>query len=119
MTRPDEPATDSVLRVQRDVHPSWVVVTLTGELDLGTLPQAEREVLAAEDTAPDTLRVDLSGLSFMDSSAVRLVLQSDARARAAGRRLVVACGQGLPRRMFDLLGLADRLELVDGFEEAG
>lgn len=119
MTGPDERELDSVLTVQREVYPSWVVVTLTGELDLSTLPQAEREVLAAEATAPDMLRVDLSGLSFMDSSAVRLVLQADARARAAGRRLVVACGQGLPRRMFNLLGLADRLELVDRFEEAG
>lgn len=119
MTGPDEPAADSLLTVQRDLYPAWVLVTLSGELDLSTLPQAEREVLAAESTAPDTLRIDLSGLSFMDSSAVRLVLQADARARAAGRRLVVACGQGLPRRMFDLLGLADRLELVDGFEEAG
>jgi anti-sigma B factor antagonist len=117
MTGPDEHVLDSVLTVRREVAGSMVVVTLTGELDLSTLPQAEREILAAEDTAPAVLLVDLSGLGFMDSSAVRLVLQADARAHATGRRLAVACGRGLPRQMFDLLGLDDRLELVDGPEE--
>lgn len=119
MTGPDEHAIDSVLTVRREVTASKLVVALTGELDLTTLPQAEREILAAEDAAPAVLLVDLAGLDFMDSSAIRLVLQADARARTAGRRLAVACGHGLPRQMFDLLGLDNRLELVHGPEEIG
>lgn len=109
----------SILGVERAVSATAVTLTLTGELDLTTLPMAEREVLAAQDTDATVILVDLSGLEFMDSSAVRLVLQADERARAAGRRLAVACGQGLPRRLFEMLGLHTRLDLVDGPEQLG
>lgn len=108
----DAESSASVLRIHREGDPPTVV--LHGELDITTLPQAEREVEAAEEAAPSTLVIDLSALEYVDSSGVRLVLLADGRARAEGRRLAVRLGTGLARRVFDLLGLLDRLDLVDG-----
>ena len=56
--------------------------------------------------------IDLSGLTFVDSSGVRLVLLADDRARAAGRRLAVRLGTGHALRVFQALGILDKLDVL-------
>lgn len=102
------------LRVRRDDEDGRVLLTFAGDLDLSTLPDAERAVRDAEAAAPPVLQLDLSGLDFIDSSGVRLVLQAEARARGSGRRLAVALGTGRSLRLFEVLGLVDRLDVVPG-----
>jgi len=124
MTRPAEPAgsdtgaadpaASAVLGIECDLDGASAVLTFTGELDIATLADAEQAVCAAEATRPGTLLIDLSALDFVDSSGVRLVLQALARARDDGRRLAVVLGNGRSRRLFDVLGLIDRLDVVDG-----
>ncbi|HVL83353.1 MAG TPA: STAS domain-containing protein [Pseudonocardia sp.] len=104
---------DGGLRVTREDVAGTLVLRFTGCLDLNGLPVAEREVRAAEEYAPAVLLLDFSTLEFVDSSGVRLVLQAEERAAAAGRRLRVALGTGLPRRLFQVLGLLDRLDLAE------
>lgn len=111
---PGEPI--DTLRVERRDTEHDVRLTLLGELDISTLPDAERAVGMAEETAP-VLVLDLGGLTFCDSSGVRLVLLADQRARAAGRQLVVDLGNGPARRVFAALGLFDRLRLADGADD--
>lgn len=115
---PAQPSSEIVgaLHVQRDVGGPVAALTFTGELDVATLAEAEQAVTEAERTGPGVLLVDLSGLGFVDSSGVRLVLQADARARAAGRRLAVVLGAGRSLRLFEVLGLVHRLDVVDGRE---
>lgn len=88
------------------------VVALHGELDISTLAEATALVESAEATAPPVLVVDLSGLSFVDSSGVRLVLLADRRARDAGRALRVRLGRGPALRVFQALGLEKKLDVV-------
>ena len=103
---------DSLL-VQRTDDGAGVVIAFTGELDIATLAVAEEALAAEEQRAPGLLTVDLSGLDFVDSSGVRLVLRADARAREAGRRLAVLLGHGPSRRLFEVLGLLTRLDVRD------
>lgn len=87
-------------------------VVLRGELDIATLDDAGRLIEAAEADAPPVLVLDLSALTFVDSSGVRLALLADDRARAAGRRLAVRLGTGQALRVFQVLGLLDKLDIV-------
>lgn len=100
----------------------WVVRTsvadrlelvLRGELGSDTLPIAQREVAAAEADAPPVLVLDLARLQYVDSSGVRLVLLAQYAADDANRRLAVRLGHGRARRMFDILGITSRLEVLD------
>lgn len=89
------------------------VVTLRGDLDISTLGDATALVEAAEATSPPVLVIDLSGLSFVDSSGVRLVLLADRRAREDGRRLRIRLGTGPALRVFRALGLDEKLDTLD------
>lgn len=91
-----------------------VRVRLQGELDIATAPEADDELRRAEAEGPDLLAVDLSGLSFMDSTGLRLVVAADQRAREAGRRLQLVRGPEAVQRVFELTGIDGRLEWADG-----
>jgi anti-sigma B factor antagonist len=90
-----------------------VVVALRGELDLATVEQV-RSVLSGRDGRSDTVILDLRGLTFIDSSGLSLCVSEQQRARAGDYRFAVAVG-GAPgvRRMFELAGLQETLELID------
>jgi anti-anti-sigma factor len=77
---------------------------LVGELDLSTVPLAERG-LAPSRSAEGITVLDLSQLTFMDSSGVRLILELLADHRAQGRDLILIDPTGPVRRLFDILEL--------------
>ena len=89
-----------------------VEVVLEGELDITSAEEALHRVAEAEREEPSLLVIDLSTLTFVDSSGVRVVLVADDRARAAGRRVAIRLGRGPALRVFSALGLVDRFEVL-------
>lgn len=83
-----------------------------GELDLDSAPQFERALQAALSGALLVV-VDLRELTFIDSAGLHLILEADARARRSGRRLVLVRGAKQIDRLFEVLGLSERLEIID------
>jgi len=80
---------------------------VAGELDLATAP-ALREAVAGLLAAGEalTLVLELSGVSFLDSSGLGALLQARAEVLAAGGRLSLAGVQPGPRRVIAIAGLA-------------
>ena len=95
------------LRSQRegDVH----TITLTGEMDLSNAAEVERELQQAEATDVGTIVIDLSGLEFMDSTGIRLLIAADARSRADSCRLMLTRP---PAQVFRVLCIAGIDELL-------
>jgi len=85
-----------------------IVVAPAGEIDLATIDAVEAEVEAALADAP-ALVLDLREVTFIDSAGLRLVLETS---RKAGRFSVVR-GPGEVQRVFDLVGLDQRLDMLD------
>lgn len=82
-----------------------VVLALEGEADLATAPAVgERisEVLAA---GPSALRIDLSDLAFIDSTAVGVLLRGRRAAESLDVPFDLVCPEGPARRVLALLGL--------------
>lgn len=84
-----------------------------GELDLATVEELERELLRAEASDADAIVVDLSGLSFMDSSGVRMLLEASARSRADACRLSLLRGVAAVERVLQISGVQDKLPFAD------
>ncbi len=90
------------------------VVELSGELDIAVAPDL-RACLggALEGPLPAEVHVDLSGVTFLDSSSVSELVSACKRARQAGADFSVTCGAGLPRKVLAIQGLTDYLRVVD------
>jgi len=101
------------LEVDIDERDGLIRIELRGELDLATAPQVEEALEGAESAEPPLIALDLSQLSFLDSSGLRTIVAADGRAREAGRRLAVVKGPEAVQRVFTITGLEDRLELVE------
>lgn len=97
-----------------------VRVRFEGELDLTTVPNAEEFVSNIErEHTPDMLVLDLRELRFLDSSGLRFILATDARARKEGRRLQIVPGPEAVHRVFRIALLDKRLEFVEETEADG
>ncbi len=85
---------------------------LHGELDLTCAKDLTASVERALSGAR-LLAIDLRDLTFVDSAGIHALVDADNRAHRSGRRLVLVRGRGQVRRMFELLGVADWLNIVD------
>jgi anti-anti-sigma factor len=85
-----------------------VVVAPVGEIDLATVGTVEAEIQAALADAP-ALVLDLREVTFIDSAGLRLVLETSRRAA----RFSVVRGPHEVQRVFGLVGLDERLDMLD------
>ncbi len=89
-------------------------IVLTGELDIATGPELERALEAQLEQAATDIVLDLRGVTFIDSSGLRVVLVAGRSAADEGRRLIVVPGHGQVRHVMRLAQVEDRLDLSDG-----
>jgi anti-anti-sigma factor len=102
-----------ILEVTTQDSGGQVTVSLKGELDLSSVGKVEEELKRVEADGPSLLVLDLSQLTFLDSTGLRAVVTADERARGDGRRLVVVRGPDAVQRVFSITRLEERLEMVD------
>lgn len=103
----------SILEVAVTENGAVVVLALSGELDISGIGRVEEELHQVEEKAPAAVVLDLRGLTFMDSSGLRLVLEADMRARREARRFAIVPGPESVHRVFLIALLDKRLEFVD------
>lgn len=87
------------------------VIALRGELDLDGAERVTQELQRAEATDVRRIVLDLSGLRFIDSSGIRLILAAHARSRMDGRLALIRGPQPV-QRVFELSGVTERLPFV-------
>lgn len=91
-------------------------LSFTGELDLASADRVQEEIERIEHDKPERIVLDLRGLTFMDSTGLRIITSADGRARAQGRRLTIVQGPDAVRRVFAITRLDERLDIVDDDE---
>ena len=97
----------TVARVGRETH----VATVTGELDLAVAADLRERLwpFAQEDTR--TLIVDLSGVTFVDSTSLGAIAATAQQLRSHGGELVVATDDPRLRHLLEITGLLGVLRL--------
>jgi anti-sigma B factor antagonist len=101
------------LRIQIDRSSDRECIAVLGELDIFTAPSLEDAVLGLEDAKPGLVVIDLTGVSFIDSTGLSVLLTASERAREQGRRLVVVRPPLPARRVFTLTRVDAGMECVD------
>lgn len=97
---------------QLEIHDIDGGLQAAGEVDAHTAPslQSRLEPLVA---GGGEVRLDIAGVTFMDSSGLRVIIDGTERLRAAGGDLVLVAPTDLVRRLFDVSGLTDHLTVAD------
>jgi len=108
-----------ILEVRTEDRNGFVHVALVGELDLSTVSKVQDELRKVEESSPPTMVIDLSKLTFLDSTGLRCIVTADERAREEGRRIVIVRGPDAVQRVFAITRLEERLEMVDDAGAAG
>ena len=86
---------------------------LSGELDLASVSRVEQAVEAALAQGARTLVLDLSELSFVDSSGLRLFVVLNERAVAEGWKLSMTRPQEQAMTVFVVSGLEENLPFTE------
>ncbi|HEX2126871.1 MAG TPA: STAS domain-containing protein [Thermoleophilaceae bacterium] len=102
----------STLSLETREEGQQVRIALEGELDLSSALTFDEEIRRAEERKPETLVIDLSGLKFLDSTGLRLIMSAQARAKTRGHRLAIVEGGQAVQRIFRLAGVNRRLDIV-------
>jgi anti-sigma B factor antagonist len=102
-----EPVKAGGLAITRVHQNDGLVLALRGELDLASAPLLERELWDAESSSPGRIVVDLSGLQFVDSTGLHVLLGAHRRARENDRQLLLRRGPRAVHRLFEITGTLD------------
>ncbi|HTJ36691.1 MAG TPA: STAS domain-containing protein [Dactylosporangium sp.] len=94
-----------------------VVVSPAGALDVSTAPELHTLLHRTLDDGATRLVLDLSGVDFIDSTALRTLVSVHKRLRDSGGFAIV-CPHARIRRIFDLTALDRVLILTDTVDEA-
>lgn len=81
------------------------IVSVSGEADLHTTPDIERELEAVLDLGGKFVAVDLAEVGFVDSTVLSLLLRFQPRFTARGGDLVVVSDDRRVLRTFEITGL--------------
>ena len=103
----------SPFEVVSEPQPDGARLRLAGELDIATAPALEAAVDTALKRGAQRLLIDLGGLSFVDSSGLRLFIILNERAGNEGWTLHMTRPSGAPMSVFRLTGAEENLPFIE------
>jgi anti-anti-sigma factor len=102
-----------LLSITRTDGDSAVVLALSGELDVITAPDLAEQLDALAAEACPRVLLELSGLTFVDSAGVSVLVKARHEAEAIGRQLILSNPTEQVDQVFSVLGLASWLAYED------
>ena len=103
----------SALEIDSELKADAARLTPVGELDIATAPQLEQEVRSVLARSVREIVIDLSRLTFIDSSALRLFIVLNERSAEQGWTLSLVRPTEHVRRVFELTGAEENLPFMD------
>jgi len=104
-----EPTVDEEFRITVSAVGTTSTIGPQGEWDLAGKAAASRAVTETLERSPDRLVLDLSKLTFIDSSAVHAAIQLSQRSEADNFHFAIVPGSRAVQRIFDICHLTETL----------
>ncbi len=105
------------LRFSMEPHGASVVASVWGELDIVSSQRFD-DFLAEAAATSDRVILDLSGVDFMDTTALAVIVGHWRRQVEAGGLFLLAGARYRYTKVLWITGLADRLPMYDTVDEA-
>ena len=81
------------------------LITVSGEVDLATSPELDTAIIAAIDSGATSVVIDLTDVSFMDSSGLGVIVRALKRCREAENDLDLVITNERVLKVFGITGL--------------
>jgi anti-sigma B factor antagonist len=98
--------------------PQLEVITLSGSLDVAAERRLRSDVSEAVGDRSRGFVIDLRGVTFMDSSALAVLVHGDRQLRRQGRALACVVRQGPVEQLLEATGLRHGLAVFETPEDA-
>jgi len=108
----DRAIPDPEFSVNVTTENSTEFVAVTGDVDLATVGVLRAELTGALERGEKVV-LDLREVSFMDTQGLAAVIEAQQASAASGTRFVVVRAPATVHRLFDMIGLSERLTVVD------
>ena len=103
----------STCTVDVEMWPNSVDVSVVGELDMADGDQVGKILIEAAEARKPIIRLELAGLTFADSSAIKAILMGAQAAEERGVTYELVNPHDRVRRLLEVTGLSNVLTIVD------
>jgi anti-sigma B factor antagonist len=93
------------------------LITVSGEVDLATSPDLDTAIIAAIESGSSSLVIDLTDVSFMDSSGLGVIVRGLKRCREADKDLDLVITNERVLKVFGITGLDQVIPIHDSLED--
>ena len=112
-------STHTAGRVSIEEHAeTYSVVSVRGEVDLHTAPKLQQAIERAAETSGAVVVVDMSGVGFMDSTALSALVRSKETLDEKAALLRLVAPSRAVQRIFSVTGLGDLFDIFPSREAA-
>lgn len=102
----------ATILVTNSTQGDWQILGVDGELDLST-SERFRDALTELVDASSYVAIDLRAVSFMDSTALGVVVAAMKRARERGGEVALVGPTGSPRKVLSITALDQIMRIVE------
>lgn len=95
-----------------------LVIALTGRLDTETAPDSQTQIVDLIAQGHRRIIVDLSGLVYISSAGLGVLIVAGKRLKAEGGRLLLAAPGGMVKQVLGIAGFSGMLETCATIDEA-
>ena len=96
----------------------WEILTVTGEIDMATAPRFRQRLLAVIGAGAQDVVIDLSGVDFIDSTGLGVLMGAAKRVRGAGGDIRLVMTGSRLSELVELTRLDRVLDVFDSVAEA-
>jgi anti-sigma B factor antagonist len=93
------------------------VITVSGEVDLASSPDLDTSIIAAIASGAASVVIDLTDVSFMDSSGLGVIVRGLKRCREADKDLDLVITNERVLKVFGITGLDQVIPIHDSIED--
>ena len=112
-------AMEQEFRIEERVDEGVPVIAVVGEIDVATAPQLRESLHGMIAQGQSTVVLDLLGVTFLDSTALGVLVGGLKRCRELGGELHVVVADARIRKIFEITGLNKVFPIVDALAEVG
>ena len=97
--------------VSKESGNGYVLVSVVGEVDVATAPEFRDRLREAIGEGPGIVAVDLTGVTFIDSTALGVLIEAKELCDAEGGTMRIAVSEPRILKVFEITGLTELFEI--------